>query len=149
MASRYWMPSLTVLVLLFSAGWFAANMVGTQAGAAFVTTLTLKGKVVRVHGRPVKVLVPPHTVFHNGQKVLVPASTVDVTGPTTTQTTVVPRTVTATVPTTSVEKVPVTVTQTITVTSVSSSSSSSTTTTTTGSTTTATSNVSTTLDSNP
>lgn len=146
MASRYWMPSLTVLVLLFSAGWFTANMVGTQAGAAFVTTMTLKGKVVRVHGRPVKVLVPPHTVFHNGQKVFVPASTVDVTGPTTTQTTVVPRTVTATVPTTSVEKVPVTVTQTITVTSTSTSSSS---TTTTGSTTTATSNVSTTLGSTP
>ena len=147
MASRYWMPSLTVLVLLFSAGWFTANMVGTQAGAAFVTTLTLKGKVVRVHGRPVKVLVPPHTVFHNGQKVLVPASTVDVTGPTTTQTTVVPRTVTATVPSTSIEKVtePVTVTQTITVTSTSSSS----TTTTSGSTTTATSNVSTTLGSSP
>ena len=141
MASRYWMPSLTVLVLLFSAGWFTANMVGTQAGAAFVTTLTLKGKVVRVHGRPVKVLVPPHTVFHNGQKVLVPASTVDVT---TTQMAIVPRTVTTTVPTTTVETTAVTVTQTITETSSSSSS-----TTTSGSTTTATSGVSTTLDSSP
>jgi hypothetical protein len=141
-ASRYWMPSLTVLVLLFSAGWFTANMVGTQAGAAFVTTLTLKGKVVRVHGRPVKVLVPPHTVFHNGQKVFVPASTVDVTGPTTTQTTIVPRTVTATVQTTTVETMPVTITQTITATSSSS-------TTTSGSTTTTTSGVSTTLDSSP
>ena len=136
------MPSLTVLVLLFSAGWFTANMVGTQAGAAFVTTLTLKGKVVRVHGRPVKVLVPPHTVFHNGQKVLVPASTVDVT---TTQMAIVPRTVTTTVPTTTVQTLSVTITQTITETSSSSSSS----TTTSGSTTTATSGVSTTVDSIP
>lgn len=143
-ASRYWMPSLTVLVLLFSAGWFTANMVGTQAGAAFVTTLTLKGKVVRVHGRPVKVLVPPHTVFHNGQKVVVPARTVDVTGPTTTQMAIVPRTVTATVPTTTVQTLSVTITQTITETSSSSSS-----TTTSGSTTTATSGVSTTVDSIP
>jgi hypothetical protein len=142
-ASRYWMPSLTVLVLLFSAGWFTANMVGTQAGAAFVTTLTLKGKVVRVHGRPVKVLVPPHTVYHNGLRVLVPASTVDVTGPTTTQTTTIPRTVTTTVPT--ITTTAVTVTQTITETSTSSSSS---TTTTTGTTTVA-SGVSTTVDSNP
>jgi hypothetical protein len=142
-ASRYWMPSLTVLVLLFSAGWFTANMVGTQAGAAFVTTLTLKGKVVRVHGRPVKVLVPPHTVFHNGQKVTVPGTTVDVTGPTTTQLAILPRTVTATVPTTTYQTLSVTVTQTITETSTSSS------TTTSGSTTTATSGVSTTLDSSP
>jgi hypothetical protein len=142
-ASRYWMPSLTVLVLLFSAGWFTANMVGTQAGAAFVTTLTLKGKVVRVHGRPVKVLVPPHTVYHNGQKVFVPARTVDVTGPTTTQTTTIPQTVTTTVPTTTTETMPVTVTQTITETSTSSSS------TTSGSTTTVASGVSTTVDSNP
>lgn len=142
MASRYWMPSLTVLVLLFSAGWFTANMVGTQAGAAFVTTLTLKGKVVRVHGRPVKVLVPAHTVFHNGQKVLVPGTTVDVTK--TTQVAIVPRTVTTTVPTTTVETMPITVTTTITETSTSSSS-----TTTSGSTTTATSGVSTTLDSSP
>jgi hypothetical protein len=134
------MPSLTVLVLLFSAGWFTANMVGTQAGAAFVTTMTLKGKVVRVHGRPVKVLVPPHTVFHNGQKVFVPATTVDVT---TTQMAIVPRTVTATAPTTT-ETRSVTVTQTITETSTSSSS-----TTTSGSTTTATSGVSTTVDSIP
>ena len=144
MASRYWMPSLTVLVLLFSAGWFTANMVGTQAGAAFVTTLTLKGKVVRVHGRPVKVLVPPHTVFHNGQKVFVPARTVDVTGPTTTQLAILPRTVTATVPSITTQTQSVTVTQTITETSTSSSS-----TTTSGSTTTATSGVSTTLDSSP
>jgi hypothetical protein len=143
-ASRYWMPSLTVLVLLFSAGWFTANMVGTQAGAAFVTTLTLKGKVVRVHGRPVKVLVPPHTVFHNGQKVFVPARTVDVTGPTTTQLATIPQTVTTTVPTTTVVTMPITVTQTITETSTSSSS-----TTTSGSTTTATSGVSTTIDSSP
>lgn len=79
-AARYWMPSLTVVVLLFMGGWFASNMVGaTNAGGAFLTTVTLKGRVVKVHGRAVRVLVPPSTVVRNGQAVTLPARTIDLT----------------------------------------------------------------------
>ena len=79
-ASRYWMPSLTVVVLLFMGGWFAANMVGaTNAGGAFLTTVTIKGHVIKVHGRAVRVLVPASTVVRNGQTVTLPARTIDLT----------------------------------------------------------------------
>lgn len=116
-AARYWMPSLTVVVLLFMGGWFTSNMVGaTNAGGAFMTTVTVKGRVIKVHGRAVRVLVPASTVVRDGQKVTLPARTIDLTqtkvvagpvrtlpGGTVVRT--VPRTVlvTETVPTTVVE----------------------------------------------
>ena len=67
-AAQYWMPSVTAVVLLFMGGWFAASFSqADDAGGAFVTTMTVKGKVVRVKGQPVRVLVPAHTVLSKGR----------------------------------------------------------------------------------
>ncbi len=79
-AAQYWMPSVTAVVLLFMGGWFAASFSqADDAGGAFVTTMTVKGKVVRVKGRPVRVLVAPRTVLSEGEVVTKPASTINLT----------------------------------------------------------------------
>lgn len=79
-AAQYWMPSVTAVVLLFMGGWFAASFSqADDAGGAFVTTMTVKGKVVRVKGQPVRVLVPAHTVLSKGQVVSKAASTINLT----------------------------------------------------------------------
>lgn len=79
-AAQYWMPSVTAVVLLFMGGWFAASFSqADDAGGAFVTTMTVKGKVVRVKGQPVRVLVPKHIVVSKGQVITKPASTINLT----------------------------------------------------------------------
>jgi hypothetical protein len=79
-AAQYWMPSVTAVVLLFMGGWFAASFSqADDAGGAFVTTMTVKGKVIRVKGRPVRVLVPAHTVVHEGSVTMLSARTINLT----------------------------------------------------------------------
>ncbi len=74
------MPSLTAVVLLFMGGWFAASLSqADDAGGAFITTMTVKGKVVRVHGRPVRVLVPARTIVRAGRVTTYPARTINLT----------------------------------------------------------------------
>ncbi len=74
------MPSLTVVVLLFMAGWFAASLSEAgDAGGAFVRTMTVRGKVVRVHGQPVRVVVPASTITSQGALVTVPGRTINLT----------------------------------------------------------------------
>ncbi len=79
-AAQYWMPSVTAVVLLFMGGWFAASFSqADDAGGAFVTTMTVKGKVVRVKRQPVRVLVPSSTVISKGQVVTKAARTINLT----------------------------------------------------------------------
>ena len=69
-AAQYWMPSVTAVVLLFMGGWFAASFSqADDAGGAFVTTMTVKGKV----------LVPSSTVISKGQVVTKAARTINLT----------------------------------------------------------------------
>ncbi len=116
-AAQYWMPSLTAVVLLFMGGWFAANLAKpAAAGGAFVTTMTVKGKVVRVHGRAVRVLVPAHTLVKQGRVITMPASTINLTQTQTQTQTQVSQVTSPTVTglVTSTVIVPTTVTQTAT-----------------------------------
>jgi hypothetical protein len=79
-AAQYWMPSVTAVVLLFMGGWFAAGFSqADDAGGAFVTTMTVKGNVVRVKGRPVRVLVPARTVIHEGSVTTLPSKVINLT----------------------------------------------------------------------
>jgi hypothetical protein len=79
-AAQYWMPSVTAVVLLFMGGWFAASFSqADDAGGAFVTTMTVKGKVVRVKGRPVRVIVPARTVIHEGSVTTLDAKVINLT----------------------------------------------------------------------
>jgi hypothetical protein len=119
------------IVSLFLAGLYLGTVVGRapDAGAAYVTTLKLKGKVIKVHGKPIRVLVPAKTVTRNGRVVTVRAKTIDLTQvtpaaktvistqhdvSTVDETTIVPTTIitTGSVPTTETDTV--TVTETVT-----------------------------------
>jgi hypothetical protein len=130
---RLWFPSVMTLLSLFAGGLYLGKVIsGPQsAGAAYLSTETIHGKVVKVAGKPVRVLVPADTVYNQGKIVTVIAPhTVDLTQTrrattiistvrgtrTITQTTNVPTTITdvTTVPTTVTETG--TVTETITVT---------------------------------
>jgi hypothetical protein len=108
-----WFPSAMTVLSLFAGGLYLGKVIGDapNASAAFVTTMTLKGKVVKVAGKPVKVLVPANTIVENGVVVTVPPHTVDLTK-TIAVTTVSTRTHTTTVSTT--VSVPVTITDTTT-----------------------------------
>ena len=124
---RLWFPSVMTLLSLFAGGLYLGKLIsGPQpAGAAYWTTETIHGKVVKVAGKPVRVLVPARTIYSQGKIVTVIAPhTVDLTQTrrattiistvrgtrTLTQTTTVPTTITT------VTTVPTTVTQTGTVT---------------------------------
>jgi hypothetical protein len=127
-----WFPSAMTVVSLFLVGLYLGTVVGRapDAGAAFVTTLTVKGKVVKVHGKPIKVLVPATTIVRNGRVTTVSPTTINLTQrvsrsprtvtdthrvvSTVSQTVVVPTTITTTdvVPTTYTETA--TVTETVT-----------------------------------
>ena len=123
-AAQYWMPSLTAVVLLFMGGWFAASFSqADDAGGAFIRTMTVKGKVVRVKGRPVRVLVPETTTVSAGSVITVKARTINLTQmqtqtariPAETLTDIRYRTVTGPTTTVTTETVgtPVTVTETV------------------------------------
>ncbi len=74
------MPSVTAVVLLFMGGWFASSFSqADDAGEAFVTTMTVKGKVVRVKGKPVRVLLPARTVFQGGTVKTLPSRVINLT----------------------------------------------------------------------
>jgi hypothetical protein len=123
-----WFPSAMTVVSLFLAGLYLGTVVGRapDAGAAFITTLTVKGKVVKLHGKPIKVLVPATTIVKNGRVVTLRPRTINLTQrvnqtaatvtdtrrvvSTVSQTVVVPTTMTAT------EVLPTTYTETVTVT---------------------------------
>jgi hypothetical protein len=97
-------PGIAVVALLFGGGLYFGNALGSDpsaAGTGFITTVTLKGKVVTVKGKRVKVVVPPKTVTRHGKTVKVPRKTVDLTSTSTqtqtrTQQVPVPTTVTRT-----------------------------------------------------
>jgi hypothetical protein len=124
---RLWFPSVMTLVSLFAGGLYLGKLIsGPQpAGAAYLTTETIHGKVIKVAGKPVRVLVPARTITSPGGIVTVIAPrTIDLTQTrrattivstirgtrTITQTTTVPTTITT------VTSVPTTVTETGTVT---------------------------------
>jgi hypothetical protein len=95
-------PGIAVVALLFGGGLYFGNALGSDpsaAGTGFITTVTIKGKVVTVKGKPVKVVVPPKTVTRHGKTVKVPRKTVDLTSTQTqtrTQQVPVPTTITRT-----------------------------------------------------
>jgi hypothetical protein len=119
-----WFPSAMTVLSLFLGGLYLGKLIGgpPDAGAAFVTTLTVRGQVVKVSGKPVRVLVPAKTIIRDGKVIPIPPTTIDLTqaGRTVVSTQTVPTTVsqTETVPTTVTETstVPTTVTTTATVT---------------------------------
>jgi hypothetical protein len=116
------------VVSLFLGGLYLGTLVGhaPDAGAAFATTLTVKGKVVKERGKPVKVLVPATTIVKNGRVTTLSPRTINLTQvaspsahtvtdtrrvvSTVSQTVVVPTTITTT------DVVPTTYTETVTVT---------------------------------
>src|SRR5436853_7493979 len=69
------------VVALFAGGLYLGKVIGDApaASAAFVTTQTLTGKVIKVAGKPVKVFVPAKTIVKNGVVVTLPAHTIDLT----------------------------------------------------------------------
>ncbi|HKV67809.1 MAG TPA: hypothetical protein VJN72_06945 [Gaiellales bacterium] len=95
-------PGIAVVGLLFGGGLYFGNALGSDpsaAGTGFITTVTLKGKVVTLKGKRVKVVVPPKTVTRHGKTVKVRGKTVDLTSTQTqtrTQQVPVPTTVTST-----------------------------------------------------
>jgi len=100
-------PGIAVVALLFGGGLYFGNALGSDpsaAGTGFITTVTLKGKVVTVKGKRVKVVVPPKTVTRHGKTVKVRGKTVD-------------RTATSTQIQTRTQQVPVPTTTTVTRTS--------------------------------
>jgi hypothetical protein len=119
------LPGIAGILLLFGGGLYFGNMLGSDPSAATLIT-TVKGKVVTLKGKSVKVVVPPRTITRHGKRVKLPRSTVDVTK-TQTQTqiqtrqhtvivpvpTTVTRTTTIRVPTTVVSTVTTTVTTTV------------------------------------
>ncbi len=110
-------PGVAVVALLFGGGLYFGNMLGSDpsaAGTGFITTVTLKGKVVTVKGKPVKVVVPPKTVTRHGKTVKTPRKTVDLT-----QTRTQTRTQQVPVPTTITRTSTIIRTQTVTTTTVS------------------------------
>jgi hypothetical protein len=126
--SHMLVPGIAAVVLLFGGGLYFGNMLGSDpsaAGTGFITTVTRKGTVIKVKGKPVRVVVPPKTktVTRHGKTVRVPQKTVDLTQtqtqirtqqvpvPTTiTRTSTVVRTRTVTSTTVSVSTLTVTVT---------------------------------------
>jgi hypothetical protein len=110
-------PGIAIVALLFGGGLYFGNALGSDpnaAGTGFITTVTMKGKVVTVKGKPVRVVVPPKTVTRHGKTVRVPRKTVDLTS-TRTQT----RTQQVPVPTTITRTSTLIRTQTVTTTTVS------------------------------
>jgi len=95
-------PGIAAVALLFGGGLYFGNALGSDpsaAGTGFITTVTIKGKVVTVKGKRVRVVVPPKTVTRHGKTVKVPRKTVGLTSTQTqtrTQQVPVPTTVTRT-----------------------------------------------------
>jgi hypothetical protein len=114
-------PGIAAVALLFGGGLYFGNALGSDpsaAGTGFITTVTIKGKVVTVKGKPVKVVVPPKTVTRHGKTIRVPRKTVDLTS-TSTSTQTQTRTQQVPVPTTITRTSTIIRTQTVTQTTVS------------------------------
>ncbi len=112
--SHMLVPGIAAIALLFGGGLYFGNMLGSDpsaAGTGFITTVTRKGTVITVKGKPVRVVVPAKTVTRHGKTVHVPRKTVDLTH-TQTQT----RTQQVPVPTTITQIHTVTSTRTVTAT---------------------------------
>ncbi len=69
------------VVALFAGGLYLGKVIGDapDAGAAFITTLTLRGQVIKVAGKPVRVLVPAKTIVKNGVVITVPGRVINLT----------------------------------------------------------------------
>jgi hypothetical protein len=121
--SHMLVPGIAAVALLFGGGLYFGNMLGSDpsaAGTGFITTVTRKGTVITVKGKPVRVVVPPKTITRHGKKIHVPRKTVDLTHTQTqtqtrTQQVPVPTTVTQTHTVTSTRTVTSTVTVTVSV----------------------------------
>ncbi|MGN6379908.1 MAG: hypothetical protein ACTHNU_13225 [Gaiellales bacterium] len=110
---RLWFPSAMTIVSLFLGGLYLGKVVSETPNAvgAYVTTQTIHGKVVKVHGKPIRVLVPASTVISQGKIVtVISAHTVDLTQPQPASTVV--RTIHGTKYVTETQTVPVTTTYT-------------------------------------
>ena len=75
-------PVVLALVALVGVGWAFGNTLkektpGTPAISSFTTTV--KGKVVLVGGKSIRIRVPAKTVERNGRTITIPAHTVDLT----------------------------------------------------------------------
>jgi hypothetical protein len=80
--SHMLVPGIAFVALLFGGGLYFGNMLGSDpsaAGTGFITTVTRKGTVVTLKGKPVRVVVPPKTITRHGKTVRVPRKTVDLT----------------------------------------------------------------------
>jgi hypothetical protein len=121
--SHMLVPGIAIVALLFGGGLYFGNMLGSDpsaAGTGFITTVTRKGKVVTLKGKPVKVVVPPKTITRHGKKIHVPRKTIDLTHTqtrtqTATQQVPVPTTITQVHTVTSTNTVTATVTVTVSV----------------------------------
>jgi hypothetical protein len=112
--SHMLVPGIAAVALLFGGGLYFGNMLGSDpsaAGTGFITTVTRKGTVITVKGKPVRVVVPPKTITRHGKTVHVPRKTVDLTH---TQTQTQTRTQQVPVPTTVTQTHTVTSTRTVT-----------------------------------
>lgn len=119
--SHMLVPGIAAIALLFGGGLYFGNMLGSDpsaAGTGFITTVTRKGTVITVKGKPVRVVVPAKTVTRHGKTVHVPRKTVDLTHTQTqtrTQQVPVPTTITQIHTVTSTRTVTATVTVTVSV----------------------------------
>jgi hypothetical protein len=104
-----------VLAAIFASGAWLGDWVGGGSSAdAATVTVHLKGKIIRVAGKPVAVTVPGQTVHMKGHVVTVPATTVQLPGSTETVVSTQSDTVTDSTTITTTMAVPTTITDTTT-----------------------------------
>jgi hypothetical protein len=104
-----------VLAAIFASGAWLGDWVGGGSSAdAATVTVHLKGKIIRVAGKPVAVRVPGQTVRMKGHVVTVPATTVQLPGSTETVVSTQSDTVTDSTTITTTMSVPTTITDTTT-----------------------------------
>jgi hypothetical protein len=70
------LPGIAVIALLFGGGLYFGNLLGSDPSAASLIT-TVKGKVVTLKGKAVKVVEPAKTVTRNGKAIKLPRRTVN------------------------------------------------------------------------
>ena len=104
-----------VLAAIFASGAWLGDWVGGGSSAdAATVTVHLKGKIIRVAGKPVAVRVPGQIVHMKGHVVTVPATTVQLPGSTETVVSTQSDTVTDSTTITTTMSVPTTITDTTT-----------------------------------
>jgi hypothetical protein len=114
-------PGIAVVLMLFGGGLYFGNLLGSDpsaAGTGLITTVTIKGTVTTIKGKPVRVTIRGRTVTRHGKPIKQHRKTVDITQ-TQTQTQTQTRTQQVPVPTTVTRTSTIIHTQTVTTTTVS------------------------------